>query len=94
MHAIYELRRRFRHIASSDTPRRKEDLEQAICYTYTQKTELWRLRYPNQTVAAGPPVSATFSFGILILIASSLTLAGPRSCPFGTPAILEFLTHH
>lgn len=42
-------------------------------------------------VAAGPPVSATFSFGILILIASSLTLAGPRSCPFGTPAILEFL---
>lgn len=38
MHAIYELRRRFRHIASSDTPRRKEDLEQAICYIHKKRS--------------------------------------------------------
>jgi len=42
-------------------------------------------------VALACPVSAAFSFGMLIFIASSLTLAGPRSCPLGTPGTLEFL---
>jgi hypothetical protein len=36
-------------------------------------------------------VASGTAFGISIRIASSLTLAGPLSCPLGTPAILWFL---
>jgi hypothetical protein len=42
-------------------------------------------------VAVALAVSSAFSTGIFTLIASSLTFAGPLSCPFGTPGTLEFL---
>ena len=42
-------------------------------------------------VALGLAVSSAFSLGIFTLIASSLTFAGPLSCPLGTPGNLEFL---
>jgi hypothetical protein len=45
----------------------------------------------NLRYAVAAAVAFTCSFGIFTLIASLLTFAGPRSCPFGIPGILLFL---